>query len=98
MNWRDRCGNKLISLDQAIGKVKGGDLVTVAPYTCTPHTLCGALIARLERGDLTGIRVEHPASFTSWTHPEVAGKLELRDIYATPPNRAAQSSQRGGRM
>ncbi len=89
MNWRDRCGKKLISLEQAIGKVKGGDLVTVAPYTCTHHTLCGALIARLERGDLAGIRVEHPASFTSWTHPEVAGKLELRDIYATPPNRAA---------
>ena len=35
MDWRERCGNKLVSLDVAIKEVKSGFTVSVAPYTTT---------------------------------------------------------------
>jgi 4-hydroxybutyrate CoA-transferase len=89
MNWRDRCRDKLVSVEEAIGRVRSGDTVMVAPFTCTPHTLSAALIERVKAGELTDLRVDHPAALTAWTAPELRGRVELHDNYATPPNRAA---------
>jgi len=89
MNWRDRCRDKLTTPDEAVKKIKDGDIVGVAPFTCTPHTLCNALIARAKRGEVRNVRVEHPAALANWTAPELRGAIELRDNYVTPPNRAA---------
>jgi 4-hydroxybutyrate CoA-transferase len=89
MNWRDRCRDKLTTPDEAVKRIKDGAIVGVAPFTCTPHTLCNALIARAKRGEVRNVRVEHPASLTNWTAPELRGAIELRDNYVTPPNRAA---------
>ena len=33
MNWRDRCREKLVSVEQAIARIKLGDVVSVAPLT-----------------------------------------------------------------
>jgi acyl-CoA hydrolase len=92
VNWRDQCRDKLVTPDEAAARIKPGDIVAVAPYTCTPHTLCGALMDRVKTGDLRGIRVDHPASLAPWCEPEVLEGIELHDNYATPFNRAAVRS------
>ena len=43
MSWQDKCGDKLVSLDQAVGTIRSGNVVHVAPYSTTPMTLCIAL-------------------------------------------------------
>ena len=89
MSWRDRLGNKLVDVEQAVARVNSGDTVNVAPYTSTPVTLCMALQAYAVRNNLRDVRVEHLASLVSWTAPELEGHIRLRDNYSTPPNRAA---------
>ncbi len=89
MKWRDQLGEKLVSAQRAIEQVKSGDTVAVAPYTCTPYTLCRALSEYGKKGGLKDVRIDHPASLVSWTRPEYDGIFELHDNYATPPNRAA---------
>jgi acyl-CoA hydrolase len=85
MNWRD----KLVTAAEAVMRIQPGDRVAVAPYICTPHTLCNALIARIRAGELRDIRIDHPASLSPWCEPDVLGAIELHDNYATPFNRAA---------
>ena len=82
-------GTKLVSIDDAVATILPGDVVHVAPYSTTPYSLCAGLKARIQRGDLSHIRVDHPASFFSWTDEGMIGAVELHDNYATPPNRAA---------
>jgi 4-hydroxybutyrate CoA-transferase len=89
MDWRDRLGPKLVPTETAVKRIGSGDTVAVAPYTCTPHTLCGALFEHGRQGNLERVRVEHLASLFSWTEPDARGVFELRDNYATPPNREA---------
>ena len=90
VSWRDRLGAKLVSLEEAVGKVQSGQTVNVAPYTSTPVTLCLGLQERARREkDLRAVRVEHLAAILSWTQPEFQGVFELLDNYASAPNRAA---------
>jgi acyl-CoA hydrolase len=89
MDWRDRCGGKLVSLEAAIKNVKSGDTVVISPYTTTPFTLCQGLIDYGRQGGVENVRIEHLASLISWTEPDMRGIFRLRDNYATPPNRAA---------
>ncbi len=89
MSWRDRVRGKLVPLEQAMACVRSGDVVGVAPFTCTPHTLCRGLSAHARRAGLSKLRIDHPASLFAWTGPEQRGVFELHDNYATPPNRAA---------
>ncbi len=89
MSWQDKCGDKLVSLEQAIGTIQSGDVVNVAPYSTTPMTLCNALKTRAAKGELTNVRIDHPAAAISWTDPEIRDVFALKDNYATPPNREA---------
>jgi acyl-CoA hydrolase len=89
MNWRDQCRDKLVTPEEAVTRIRPGDKVAVAPYICTPYTLCNALIARVRAGELRGVRIDHPASLSPWCEPDVLGAIELHDNYATPFNRAA---------
>jgi acyl-CoA hydrolase len=89
MSWQDRCGDKLVSLDQALGTISSGDVVHVAPYSTTPMTLCNGLKQHAVKQGLRDIRIDHPAAAISWSEPETEGVFRLKDNYATPPNRAA---------
>jgi 4-hydroxybutyrate CoA-transferase len=89
MDWRDQIGRKLVPLEKAVAHVTSGAVVGVAPYTCTPHTLCRGLSELGKRGGFKDVRIDHPAALFDWTEPEHRGVLTLRDAYATPPNRAA---------
>jgi 4-hydroxybutyrate CoA-transferase len=88
-NWRDQCRGKLATADEAVRRIRPGDSVAVAPFTCTPHTLCHALMARIREGELRDIRIDHPASLSPWCEPDVLDAIDLHDNYATPLNRAA---------
>ncbi|MCH2353019.1 MAG: hypothetical protein MK295_01155, partial [Pseudomonadales bacterium] len=79
----------MTSIEDAVATIMPGDVVHVAPYSTTPYSLCAGLKMRVQRGDLSGIRVDHPAAFFSWTDEGMVGAVELHDNYATPPNRAA---------
>lgn len=89
MSWQDRCGDKLVSLDHAVGTIRSGDVVHVAPYSTTPLTLCNALMDRAMNHGLKDVRIDHPAAAVSWTDPEFQRAFTLKDNYATPPNRQA---------
>lgn len=88
-SWQDRVGSKLVTLDEAVGRMQSGQRIAVAPYTSTPLTLCRGLAERGKRGELEKVRIDHPASGVCWTEPWMQGVFELRDNYATPANRAA---------
>ena len=70
MAWQDKCANKLVGLDEAIGSIKSGDVVNVAPYSTTPMTLCLALQERGRRGEIRDVHIDHPAAAISWTDPD----------------------------
>ncbi len=89
MDWRSKYGHKVVSPEEAVKRVKPGDTVMMAPYTCTPFTLCAALQERARKGDIERVRIDHPAAFPSWTAPDIAHAFELHDNYATPLNREA---------
>jgi 4-hydroxybutyrate CoA-transferase len=89
MNWRERLGRKLVSLESAVGHVKSGQTVAASPFTCSPMTLCRGLAERGRRGGLENVRVDHLASAFPWTEPGLEGVFRLRDNYATLANRAA---------
>lgn len=85
MDWRSQLGGKLVSPQEAVRAVKPGDTVGVAPFTCTPFTLCEALYAR--RAELHSVRIEHPAALFGWVRPGEENGLDVRDNYATLSSR-----------
>ena len=85
MNWREMVSNKLMSPSEAVQAVKSGDQVAVAAINCTPFTLCEALYDR--RDELSGVRIDHPASLFSWVRPGDEDVFDAHDLYATPANR-----------
>ena len=85
MNWRDMAGGKLMTPAEAVSAVKSGDQVMVGIINCTPYTLCEALYAR--RGELEGIRIDHPAPLFSWVREGDEDVFDLHDLYATPFDR-----------
>ena len=89
MDWRSRCGSKLVSLEIAVGNIRSGQTIAVAPFTSSPITLCHGLIERGRKGELEDVRVDHLASAVCWTEPALRGVFRLRDNYATPANRQA---------
>src|SRR3990172_8890118 len=87
MDWRETVGHKLVSPQEAVAVVKPGDQVMVPPFPGTPYTLCGALYER--RGELSNVRIDHPASLFAWVRPGEESRLEVHTPYATPLDRAA---------
>ena len=85
MDWRSQVGDKLTLAAEAAKAVKSGDRVGVAPFTCTPFTLCDALYAR--GGGLENVRIDHPAGLFAWLRAGEENGFAVRDNYATLLNR-----------
>jgi 4-hydroxybutyrate CoA-transferase len=85
MDWRADVGAKLTTAADAVNVVNSGDRVGVAPFTCTPFTLCGALHAR--RGELENVRIDHAAGLFGWLQPGEENGFHLLSNYATPLDR-----------
>ncbi len=85
MDWRSQVGGKFTSATEAVKLVASGHRIGVAPFTCTPFTLCEALYAR--RNELDDLEVDHAAGLFAWLRPGDANGFVVRDNYATPLNR-----------
>lgn len=85
MNWRDTVRDKLMTPDEAVAVVRPEHRVWVAPFTCTPFTLCQALYRR--RHELRGMRLDHPAGLFPWAQPGEEPAFEVHTVYATPADR-----------
>jgi acyl-CoA hydrolase len=87
MDWREQVGDKFTTPAEAVKAIQSGHHVGVAPFTCTPFTLCEALYQR--RGELKNVRIDHPAGLYAWVRPEDGETplFEVHDNYATPMNR-----------
>jgi len=85
MDWQSAVGRKLVSPEEAVSVVRSGQRVNVAPFTCTPFTLCQALYDR--RSELENVRVDHSAGLFAWVSTEEDRPFIARDNYATPFNR-----------
>jgi 4-hydroxybutyrate CoA-transferase len=85
MDWRADVGAKLTTAADAVTVVKSGDRVGVAPFTCTPFTLCAALHAR--GSELENVRIDHAAGLFAWLQPGEENGFHLLNNYATPLDR-----------
>lgn len=92
MDWRESVASRLVSPEEAVADIKPGESVMVAPFTCTPHTLCNALYER--RNDLPDTRIDHPASLYSWVRPGDEHTMQVWTPYATPLDRDMVNSGR----
>jgi len=89
MRWSDEVRDKLMDARSALSVVKSGDSVVVAPFTCTPQTLCRALYER--RREIEKVRVFHPVALFPWFQDDPAG-LSLSTFFATEADRAHVNS------
>jgi acyl-CoA hydrolase len=87
MDWRKAVGDKLVTPQEAVKAMRPGQQVMVAPFTCTPFTLCAALYERLP--ELPGLQVGHPAGLFPWFKADAELDFRLCTNYATPMDRDA---------
>ena len=85
MDWRSQAGDRFTTAAEAVKAVKSGHRVGVAPFTCTPFTLCDALYAR--GGELEDVHIDHAAGLFAWLRSGEENAFSVRDNYATPLNR-----------
>ena len=85
MDWRSAVGEKLVTPEEAVQVVRSGDHVNVAPFTCTPFTLCGRYTSAGRSSRTCGSTTRpgcSPGSRRTGT-----GRSAVHDNYATPFNR-----------
>lgn len=84
MDWRERCGDKLVSAKEAASLVKSGDRVVVGLFQATPYTLCEAVAAR--SGELRDVLVSHSVSVYPWG-PRTGGAFQVESAFLTAVDR-----------
>jgi 4-hydroxybutyrate CoA-transferase len=84
MDWRQRCGDKLVSADEAAALVKSGDRIVVGMFQGTPYTLCEAVGAR--GGELKDVLVSHSVSVYPWG-PRTGGAFKVESAFLTAIDR-----------
>jgi acyl-CoA hydrolase len=79
MDWRERCGNKLVSAQEALRAVRNGDTVQVNWLHATPLTLCDALMARKE--ELRDVKVGTVGPLYNWDQPGAEKAFTVQTPY-----------------
>lgn len=79
MDWRERCGDKLVSAQEAMKAVRDGDAVQVNWLHATPITLCDALLAR--KDSLRNVTVGTIGPLFNWDQPGVDRAFTLQSCY-----------------
>ena len=79
--WRSRLGAKLVSAEEAVGRVRSGDRVVISIAQSSPLTLCTALAARLM--EIEDVVVNHGAAIFSWDLPGLGERFRLESFYLT---------------
>jgi 4-hydroxybutyrate CoA-transferase len=94
-DWRDRFRDKLVSADEAVRRVKNGDLIRL-PMGAVPVSLVNALARR--RDELEGVRVWQGAS--RYRHPWAKGEpgweeqIQFVSDFLSPILRPAMNTRR----
>lgn len=84
MDWRQRCGDKLVSAEEEAAPVKSGDAIVVGMFQATPYTLCEAVAAR--SGELKDVLVSHSVSVYPWG-PRTGGAFKVESAFLTAVDR-----------
>lgn len=79
MEWRDRCGDKLVSAQEAMKAVRDGDSVQVNWLHATPVTLCDALLAR--KDSLRNVTVGTIGPLFNWDQPGSDQAFTMQTCY-----------------
>lgn len=79
MDWRQRCGGKLVSDREAVKAVRNGDTVQINWLHATPVTLSEALMARKE--ELRDVKVGVIGPFFNWDQPGADRAFILQTPY-----------------
>lgn len=79
MDWRQRCGDKLVPAQEAMKAIRNGDAVQVNWLHATPVTLSEALMARKE--ELRDVRVGVVGPLFNWDQPGVDRAFILQTPY-----------------
>ena len=79
MDWRERCGKKLVTAQEAMKAVRNGDTVQVNWLHATPLTLCDALVARKE--ELREVKVGTVGPIYNWDQPGVEKAFTIQTPY-----------------
>jgi 4-hydroxybutyrate CoA-transferase len=83
--WRARLGTKLVSAEEAVGRVRSGDRVTMSISQATPFTLCAALAGRLM--ELDNVVLNHSAALFNWDLPGLGERYRFESFYLSPIGR-----------
>jgi len=79
MDWRERCGNKLVSAPEALKALHNGDTVQVNWLHATPITLSEALMAR--KNELREVKVCAIGPIFNWDQPGAERAFILQTPY-----------------
>ena len=79
MDWRERCGKKLVSAQEALKAVRNGDTVQVNWLHATPVTLSEALMAR--KSELRNVKVGAIGPLFNWDQPGAERAFILQTPY-----------------
>ena len=75
MDWQSLCGDKLVTLEQAISLITPTDNVYIAGIHSTPSALCQALVSHKEA--LRGLHLNTLVSFFDWNIPGLEDYFHL---------------------
>jgi len=84
MDWRERCGDKLVGAEEAAALVKSGNTIVVGLFQATPYTLCEAVAAR--SGELKDVLISHSVSVYPWG-PRTGGAFKVESAFLTAVDR-----------
>ncbi len=79
MNWRERCGNKLVLAQEALRAVRNGDTVQVNWLHATPVTLSETLLAR--KNELRDVKMGVIGPIFNWDQPGTEQAFTLQTPY-----------------
>lgn len=85
MNWRELCGEKLVTPERALQAIRSTDRVVTGGMQATPFTLCKTLLHKRE--EFRGLRVHAVISLFSWDLPGIEEFFQLETTYLSRRDR-----------
>lgn len=89
MGWREKYASKLVSMDEAVRKIKSGDTLAAGIATGVPYKLLDAL-ADYSLGHLEDVEFYYGAGFKPYKMgmPPFNGHLNVKSFFFGPIERA----------
>ncbi|MBI3744347.1 MAG: hypothetical protein HY261_08700 [Chloroflexi bacterium] len=95
MDWRKRCGGKLVSAEVAVLSVRDGDMVVV-PVGSDPKTVMTALLGRAPDLNDVRLRLYNGLNDLPWFEPDISSHIMPEVWFIVGPYVREQMQQRRG--